>query len=233
MFTLEVGTDSPKLFTVHKAKLCKSDVFAAMRSDRFAEGQTQIIKLPEDDPMLVGRLLEFLYGDEAAALRTEELPLYSEDPARQAVETLLYMFVIAEKFQLEQLRSAIVKKLERSYLFATNGTEFFRIIAPYFSSIPTSCTTFYEFFSRRAYLHLDGKDCLVVLAELEPMIESGGPFAVAVFRHLRLIHGTTTARSQFDIKANMSLQADLAKARRMHTSQHPACSQCHVLRKES
>lgn len=64
MVTLIVGPSSPTQqaveFYVHKESLLKIPFFAAALKSGFLESKTQTIKLPEDNPEIVAKLIEFL-----------------------------------------------------------------------------------------------------------------------------------------------------------------------------
>lgn len=87
--TVKVGKDTGrKDFTVPKKILCRSEWFRnALKEDRFLEGETKIITLPEDQPDVFQVFPYFIYNgslcfprlgsDMANATRGEELALHA------------------------------------------------------------------------------------------------------------------------------------------------------------
>ncbi|KAI9743416.1 MAG: hypothetical protein M1835_002924 [Candelina submexicana] len=73
MFTLSVGPNE-QLFEVHKTVLCQSPVFAAMCSSKFKEAHDKHVKLPEDDPEDVGKLVQYLYAQDFGIKASEDEP---------------------------------------------------------------------------------------------------------------------------------------------------------------
>ena len=109
MVTLEVGSEDSGIYKlyVHESILHKLDFFKAALEGGFKEASTKIIKMPEDDPVLMTSFVEFLYsGDyqvQAAAL-TE----LKDDGAhlKKLFTQKLYharVLALAEKYTLEGL----------------------------------------------------------------------------------------------------------------------------------
>ena len=63
MATLEVGNEDSGIynFHVHESILCELDFFKATLQGGFKEASTKLIKMPEDDPLFMACLVEFLY----------------------------------------------------------------------------------------------------------------------------------------------------------------------------
>lgn len=71
-----------------------------MCQSRFQESENHLVQLPEDDPVIIRRLVEYFY-----ALTYE---LESEDLPSQLHE-LLDLYIYADKYQLEHLRRSIIE----------------------------------------------------------------------------------------------------------------------------
>ena len=238
MFVLLVGSDEPPLeLAVHEKILHRSDVLAKMCSLHFAEGQAKTIRLPEDSPRLVARLIEFLDGNYVTALAaqpTEGLDL--SEPYYHTAVNHLALYVLAEKYQVLGLQNMLKECLLRNYVLCTDGPAFFNLIATAIDSIPSSSTPFWEFFRDIARVHLRSTKFMVDRGgadALEDLMENGGSLATRVFKELRCV---TLEKVHESKEAKMEAQGlrgkdtmDLRKAKRMHGSQHPACGQCHVL----
>ena len=60
--TIRCGHDE---YHLHRAIVCpKSDFLAAMCKGNFAEGQSGIINLPDDDPAIFAHVVNFMYTED-------------------------------------------------------------------------------------------------------------------------------------------------------------------------
>ena len=88
-----MGEDHREILTAYRHILCQSPVFAAMVSGNFQEGSTAPIRLPNDGPEEMIRMLEFLYGSAQRAIAFDE-----SGPAK--ARKLLWLFIAADKYDL-------------------------------------------------------------------------------------------------------------------------------------
>ena len=126
IFTLIVGEDR-RLFTVHKAVLEKSYFFASCM--QFKEGQTLEIPLPEDKPEHVEKIIAWLYTGQLEYHR----PRISSDDARPALEDLVSLYIVADKYFVQGLRSRITEVFQNHFNLQGIGTayshhSFFRLL---------------------------------------------------------------------------------------------------------
>ena len=89
-------------FLVHEDVLSLSPVFGAMCKSRFTEGQTQKIMLPEDDPVIIRRILDYFYS--------RRYDVESETSAERITE-FASLFIYADKYQLPHLQKIIIDDL--------------------------------------------------------------------------------------------------------------------------
>lgn len=207
-----------------------------MTSSSFSESVTKEIVLPEDDADSVGRILEHLYGNNDAAF---DINLVDFENA----EKLADMYGLAEKYQLSDFQDRVIRKLKQLDVLREDRMAFFHIARKIWENTRDSDDIFGSYFAKQAAVHLKSMTEEEV-AELSSMISSGGSFAMKMFQVQVDIFNemqrdwlkdnktlnTKVAFAQDQLRyATAAVEADLAKAKRMHRSQHPACSYCHVL----
>ena len=235
IYTLRVGS-TQHAFIIHKNILNRSRVFACMTSGAFSESMTKEIVLPEDDADSFGRLVEHLYGNNDAAF---DIKL----PDCETAEKLADMYALAEKYQLPDFQDLIIQKLKQLDVLREGSMIFFHIVRKISENTRDLDDIFGPYFARQAAIHLESMSKEEV-EELSEMICLGGGFAKKIFQIQADIYSQTelnwqadrtileeevaVAERQFQ-SATAEVAADLAKAKRMHRSQHPACGQCHVL----
>lgn len=235
IYTLRVGP-TKHVFTVHKNILSLSRVLECMTNGSFSESMTKEIVLPEDDADSFGRIIEHLYGNNDAAF---DINLFDVEGA----EKLADMYGLAEKYQLPDFQGRIIQKLKQLDVLREDRIAFFHLARKICENTRDLDDIFEPYFAEQAAIHLK---CMLKeeVEELAEMIYSGGSFAKKIFQIQADIYSETRLNWLTD-KANLmkkvvvaqeQLQsaiatgaADLAKAKRMHKSQHPACWQCHVL----
>lgn len=109
----------------------------------FKESDIKHIDLPEDNVDVVGRLLEYLYtGDYGSS------SIATNDFANE----LASMYIIAEKYQVEQLKTLIIKKLQTVDWLSTPPATFFLVSQRIYAGTPDSDVPFREFFAKEAPL---------------------------------------------------------------------------------
>jgi len=88
---------------VHQTVLCKSPVFERFCTSGLRESQTRCIELPEDDPTVVGHLIDFLY-----------LGYYLTCPLTGdgLVNLLAKIYIAADKYMVHGLKELVVQHLE-------------------------------------------------------------------------------------------------------------------------
>ncbi|KAL8632306.1 hypothetical protein Q9189_001978 [Teloschistes chrysophthalmus] len=122
IFTITVGSEG-KTLTAHAAYLSQSPVLERMCNSRFRESETLTINLPEDEVEIIQATIQYFYtGDfwvfgSTATLETTEG--IGKDAAVKATgceklaaaENLATMYITADKYQIQDLKSLVVKKL--------------------------------------------------------------------------------------------------------------------------
>lgn len=231
IYTLRVGPTQHR-FTVHKDILNLSPVLACMTNGSFSESMTKEIVLPEDDADSFGRILEHLYGNNDAAFDIDLLDF-------EGAEKLADMYGLAEKYQLPDFQIRIIRKLKQLDVRREDRMAFFHIACKIWENTPDSDDIFGPYFAEQAAVHLKSMTDEEV-AELSNEIYLGRRFAMKMFQvqadifrdclkdNEKLNKKVAFVQDQLRY-ATATAEADLAKAKRMHRSQHPACSYCHVL----
>lgn len=235
IYTLKVGS-TQHVFTVHKNVLNLSPVLACMTSGSFSESVTKEIVLPEDDADSFGRIVEHLYGNNDAAFEINLLDV-------EGAEKLADMYGLAEKYQLPNFQDRVIRKLKQLDVLREDRMTFFHIACKICENTRDSDDIFETYFEEQAAIHVKSMSKEEV-EELSEMVYSGKNFAKKIFQiqansysETQLIWVVENAKlNQEVVAAQAQLQssiaasaAELAKAKRMHRSQHPACGYCHVL----
>jgi len=238
MYTIIVGPGHHK-FVAHRSILEKSPVLGCMCSGRFIESERKTIILPEDNADTFGRLLEHLYGCNDAAF---DIKLEGEE----AGEKLADLYVFGEKYELPDLRSLVVQNLKKQDFLKKDCVAFFRISFRVLQDVRESDEEFKPFFISQTKLHLKQMTG-IEMPDVSEILALGGTFATNFFLAMLSFHkeegqflrhqismlqySVMKAESSREVeegKHNASLSL-IAKAKRMHSSQHPGCYQCHAL----
>ncbi|KAL8689709.1 MAG: hypothetical protein Q9218_004672 [Villophora microphyllina] len=153
IFTIIVGPEE-KRFKVHAAHLSQSPVFGSMCNGQFREGQNRQIDLPEDDHEIFEVVVQYLYsgdfcGFEPVASESEEYQDEEADNlADKLADNLADVYLMAEKYQLEDLQSLAVRKLDRHTDPRERPIAFLLTAQKVYNGIPNSDTAFRGFFKR-------------------------------------------------------------------------------------
>jgi hypothetical protein len=108
--TLLVGLKEEPL-VAHENYLTKnSDFFKTAMKKEWAEGQTRVIKLPEDDPDTVTDYLTFVYSRD---LPTSTLIKSYPSPSDREWKSLAKLYVLGERVLDKCIRNAVVAEVSR------------------------------------------------------------------------------------------------------------------------
>lgn len=235
IYTLRVGS-AQHVFTVHRNILNLSPVFACMTTSFFSESITKEIALPEDDVDSLGRIIEHLYGNNDAAFEVDRLEF---DGARKLAD----LYGLAEKYQLPDLQDLVIQKLKQLDLLKEDRMTFFHIARQICQMTRDSDKIFVPYFEHQAAIHMRSMS-EQEFEGLSELVCSGGNFARMIYQlqttiyrksQLNWLTHEVSLKQRVAVAENelqwtiQNTTADLAKAKRMHKGQHPACLQCHVL----
>lgn len=150
-----------------------------------AEAKTKVIKIPDDDPSIFGRVLEYLYcGDyspwtdallmsDGCTSKTRLFATGGIVPDRDA-ELLASMYIMADKYQLEQLQVFTISKIK--LLHTLSDDAYYSMVQRVYDAIPSSDVRFRKYFMDSAGPRL-GRLQALGLAKLLDKIEAGGSLA--------------------------------------------------------
>ena len=147
----------------------------------FQESAERHVRLPEDDADDFGCILEYLYLMDYA--------MDLEDP--DVFDRLANVYILAEKYQMEPLKSLTVKKF-RNGLTSSQGA-FFRVAQAIYQDTPDSDRIFRSYFAATApeiLLKLSADQFPVVRG----IIQEGGILAVDIFEAWLEAHRLEAAR---------------------------------------
>jgi hypothetical protein len=115
-----VGPDEEK-FTIHRDIATKARYFAGCLDSSLQESQTMIIKLPEDEPAVIAKLLEYLYSGKFVG------PTFNdpdEKPSQEEISQILLVvksYIMADKYCMENFQNLLMDMLyDMKYICTTN-----------------------------------------------------------------------------------------------------------------
>ena len=110
--TILVGSEEKK-YTAHRDYLTRVPAFSACLEKGFKEGNENKIRLPEDDPVVVEMLLEYLYGGEVPLSSgwQEHSGFESDDDYLDAY--LARAYLAADKYCFEDFQNACIDRLKK------------------------------------------------------------------------------------------------------------------------
>lgn len=116
IITLLVGTDEQELIA-HKHFVRHSAFFQTALQKTWAEGQTSIVKLPEEKPEIVAAYLDYSYSGK---LPTESTTLVISNA--NAYNVLADLYVLGERLQDKKVRNAIADEVLKFNGIYVKGT---------------------------------------------------------------------------------------------------------------
>ncbi|KAI9788479.1 MAG: hypothetical protein M1835_002259 [Candelina submexicana] len=200
IFSVLVGSDKI-MMTAHKEVLCQSPVLRCMCTGPFVESSAKTLILSEDDPALIGVLLEYLYSgtydpqhsDLLTTTTTTTTTNNDNNNAKSSdrMEEATELYLLADKYALPHLQHLIVCKLNRGEISYTSES-FFASAKRIFTVLPLTITTpittiitsgpFFVFFRDKAVGLLNP---LVVSSDwFAELFDEGGAFAVELGRFM-------------------------------------------------
>ncbi|KAL9119418.1 MAG: hypothetical protein Q9187_004030 [Circinaria calcarea] len=193
IFTIIVG-DTKSRFMAHVSVLSQSPVLACMCSGPFQESLSKLISLPDDDAANFGLLLEFLYQD--------NLPDLIISGSNAYIETLADIYILADKYQLQTLKEAVIWQLRSWDGLYNTPMDFFRMAHRIYHDISHSVSdkSLHDYFHKQARLKLPLLTSYGV-GYLEELLDHGGRFATDVFKIQHdLMIDVKTVRDQLEKK---------------------------------
>ncbi|KAL9118227.1 MAG: hypothetical protein Q9187_005230, partial [Circinaria calcarea] len=182
----------------HVSVLSQSPVLACMCSGPFQESLNQLISLPDDDAANFGLLLEFLYQD--------NLPDLIVSGSNAYIETLADIYILADKYQLQTLKEAVISQLRSWDGLYDTPMDFFTMAHRIYHDISHSVSdkSLHDYFLEQARLKLPLLTSYGV-GYLEELLDRGGRFATDVFKVQHdLMIDVKTFRDQLEKKLTQS-----------------------------
>ncbi|KAL8724972.1 MAG: hypothetical protein Q9181_006592, partial [Wetmoreana brouardii] len=143
LFTVTAGPKCRE-WVVHEDCLKKSRVFARMCESNFKEAHQRRIDLPEDDPVHIGFIIEYLYTGNIWPKR-DRSNNSDADNNNKAGTMLVHLYLAADKYDLEGLKAVVVKKFPHiwdSDYVVDMDWDWLPIAEIIYSSIPSDDTIF-------------------------------------------------------------------------------------------
>lgn len=106
--SVRVGDPNPRTFAIPKGVLCEYSWFAnALKDGCFTEGETQVIKLPDDFPQAFGYFYYYIYHKDVAFTETPE----DDGKRRRHVHELCETWVFGDKYGIPGLQNCAMMRL--------------------------------------------------------------------------------------------------------------------------
>lgn len=181
----KISAKDNQTWIVHEAVIAKSPVLARMCQTPMAEAKTRIIKLPDDEPSIFGRVLEYLYcadyspwteaplGNEGRTFKPRLFAVGGIVPDRDS-ELLASIYIMADKYQLEQLQELTISKIK--LLLTLSDGAYYSMVHKVYDAIPSSDVCFRKYFMESVGPRLARLQA-PELTKLLEKIEAGGPLA--------------------------------------------------------
>ncbi|KAL8712376.1 MAG: hypothetical protein Q9225_006953, partial [Loekoesia sp. 1 TL-2023] len=131
VFTVIAGAEKQR-FTAHAAYLSQSPVLERMCYGRFKESQESRIELPDDDPVVIKAIIQYLYSGDFLDFGTIE----SGGGSAGAADQLSDIYITAEKYQLLDLKSLVIEKLRTVTDVEERPVEFLTTAQKIYADIP-------------------------------------------------------------------------------------------------
>ncbi|KAL8917672.1 MAG: hypothetical protein Q9172_005735 [Xanthocarpia lactea] len=178
IFQVSTGAGQ-KEYAVHETCLRNSPVFARMCNIGFKEALEKRITLPEEQPRLLGPIIEYLYTDDFWTEGHGPIDLSKRDKAFE----LAHLYVSAAQYGLEAMKDLIAAKLRRCSELndLSNRLEVADII---YEPNPSRDEPYPTYFRSLVVRLLDATKMSAHLVNetLENRIDTGGPLPVDMHR---------------------------------------------------
>ncbi|KAL8689713.1 MAG: hypothetical protein Q9218_004676 [Villophora microphyllina] len=233
IFTIVVGPDA-KTYTAHAVFLSQSPVLKRMCHAGFQESQTRRISLPEDDSRVIRSMIQYLYGGDFFSFGTKEVPTEestkSADSLIQAAEELAAIYVTADKYQLQDLKTLLVGKLTCLIDIYQQPIEFLQMARKVYARISDYEDIFRTFFKETAAkLPMQDEMDAELGNVFKECISDGGIMAIDLFA--ALCSKSTDAIKAEKQRGETALQTTtslLVALRKHHTEVHLNSRHCYV-----
>ncbi|KAL8699740.1 MAG: hypothetical protein Q9201_005823 [Fulgogasparrea decipioides] len=218
LFIVSVGPDEIE-YTIHEDCLKKSPVFARMCEGDFKEAHQQRINLPEDDPIQVGSIIEYLYTNAI-------WPGWECDHNTDMNETgtrLAHLYVAADKYDLDGLKDLVVEKF--SALGDDDGIfgdwDWLAQADIIYSSIPEEDDLFPTLLRQWVFeYYKEYNEDVEKLKWLDERVHAGGRLAVDISSGCNDYLWTTIQRQR---AAYRKLRKHVTRERDEHATKHHGC----------
>ncbi|KAL8865914.1 MAG: hypothetical protein Q9174_006615, partial [Haloplaca sp. 1 TL-2023] len=218
-------------FTVHEAHLCQSPVLERMCHGDFIESKTLEINLPEDDPKVFDAVANYLYTGEMFQVEINNEPMeegelrnggtdFCDETAVECTELtklLADTYLVAEKWQLTDLKILVVEKLASVTNVKRQPILFFNTAEKLYASIPDLDTAYRAFFRKTlsGLLNRTRPDELNddVRNAFDDCVAGGGNLAIDTVRALCSTHIDQLSASASKGDARVAEQRKIGDAR--------------------
>ncbi|KAL9630005.1 MAG: hypothetical protein Q9164_006625 [Protoblastenia rupestris] len=176
IFTLFVGPDKQEL-SMHESVLARSPVLKGMCTPRFQEGCDRVMVFPEEIKSVFGALLDYLYTNDFTLVD-------SEGSADDRAEEVAAIYVIAEKYQVPDLKIPIACKFcEEAFPGLLMG-----VARRIYDNVPESDHIFRTSFRMALRHFLEHKSMSPIAEEqIDQAVMGGGQMVLDIFRAQRKV----------------------------------------------
>ncbi|KAL8689716.1 MAG: hypothetical protein Q9218_004679 [Villophora microphyllina] len=189
IFTITVGKEEVEVFTAHEAHLSQSPAFERMCNAAFKEKQTLQISLPDDPPQSIAAIIQYLYTGNISNSEPQtswehdednpEDPNVTAEKKAEYNDILAETYITAEKYDLQDLKTLLVKKIAVVTDILIHPTLFLNTARKIYARIPDCYDDVYRDFVRKQALMLPRpNDMEDVRKTYDECISEGGPLAL-------------------------------------------------------
>ncbi|KAL8908328.1 MAG: hypothetical protein Q9207_000856 [Kuettlingeria erythrocarpa] len=118
----------------------------------FRENAQQQIELPDDDPVVVAAITQYLYSGQITNFGATDGEDASDSNAAKASNQLAELYIAAEKYQLDDLKALVVQKLERVTDVEASPLEFLTMAQKIYANTAAAENVYRVFFNASAAL---------------------------------------------------------------------------------
>ncbi|KAL9006527.1 MAG: hypothetical protein Q9188_000687 [Gyalolechia gomerana] len=210
-----------KKYAVHEDILKQSKVLARMCDGDFKEAYERRIVLPEDDPIDVGILVEYLYTRKFWVHGNPQIGASKQESATR----LAHLYIFADKYDLEQMKVLITAKIAK-YTNVAAPDDWLAVAEVIYAATPDSDVVYPKFLRSLVvhFMKVEQAKPNGCADALQKEIEKGGRLAVHIYEGSR-IHSARREEKWLDAWKYAGIL--LYGQECTHSQEHDDCGECY------
>ncbi|KAL8942332.1 MAG: hypothetical protein Q9216_001714 [Gyalolechia sp. 2 TL-2023] len=177
------GGPDNKQYAVHQDVLKQSTVLARMCDGGFKETQERHIVLPEDDPINIGILVQYLYTHDFWIHGNPQTGESKQDSAMR----LASLYVLGDKYDLEDMKAIITKKIAKYTAIAAHA-DWLEVAEVIYVATPDADTIYPRFLRSLvvAFMDCEPAQRKSRMGTLQDGVEKRGRLGIDICQGLRI-----------------------------------------------